>query len=204
MAPHSTVPVNFVLARLVVGAALSYLYQEIGSNARLPITKSHGSTNCCPGVTLRSERNSYTPNRARAPTPDGHGSQGCVEVSQKGDETLWPTLGDRDGPASVVPRGDEGCWCLGSPSLRTVAQQSGRKLASTVPTTRGCDGEIPEYQDPAKIRFRPRLDPKPFQPRPTPKPPRHFQEEPLSCFGRVASTGGLSVATSRALETDSH
>ena len=57
------------------------------------------------------------------------------------------------------------------------------------------DGEVQGHQDPAEICRRPRLDPQPFQSRPSPQPPRHLQAEPLRRPGRMASTGGVRVLT---------
>ena len=55
-----------------------------------------------------------------------------------------------------------------------------------------------------KFRRNSRLDPQPLPSGPPPHTSRHLQAEPLSLPGRVASAGGLSVATSGALETGSH
>ena len=62
-----------------------------------------------------------------------------------------------------------------------AAQTCGRwlnnraELAPAVSKAGRGDGAVQRPQDPAEIRFRPRLDPQPLQP-PTPsQPPRHFQ-----------------------------
>jgi hypothetical protein len=38
------------------------------------------------------------------------GSQGCAEVSETGDQALWPASHYRDGPALIVRCRDEGDW----------------------------------------------------------------------------------------------
>ena len=90
-----------------------------------------------------------------------------------------------------VRRGGWPCGWITAPSIcRTTSptrsssqlQSSSRRTAQQDPdetrfnrgTGRG-DGAVQRPQDPAEIRFRPRLDPQPLQP-PTPsQPPRHFQ-----------------------------
>ena len=52
----------------------------------------------------------------------------------------------------------------GSSDLRSVAQQSSRKLTPTVPATRRSDGQVQRHQDPAEICCHPRLHPQSFQP----------------------------------------
>ena len=51
-----------------------------------------------------------------------------------------------------------------------------------------------DMKDPTEICRRPRLNPQPLQPRPSPQPPRHLQTEPFCRPGRVASAGGLNAS----------
>ena len=75
--------------------------------------------------------------------------------------------------------------------LRSVAQQSSRKLTPTIPPTRRRDGQVQRHQDPAEVCCRPRLHPQSFQPRPSSLQSRELQTQSLHCFGRVASTCSL-------------
>ena len=88
--------------------------------------------------------------------------------------------------------------------VRSVAQQSRRKFPPAVPTTRTSDAEVQGRKDPTEICSRPRINPQPLQPRPSPQPPRHLQTEPFCRPGRVASAGGLRSLASGVLETSSH
>ena len=69
--------------------------------------------------------------------------------------------------------------------------QSRRKFPPAVPTTRTSDAEVQGRKDPTGICNRPRINPQPLQPRPSPQPPRHLQTEPFCRPGRVALAGGL-------------
>jgi transposase-like protein len=112
-------------------------------------------------------------------------------VSEARDETLWSTNGNRDGPAPVLRSHDEIDWNRGASRVRSVAQQSGRKLTPTLPTTRRSHGALQGHQNPAEVHLRTRFDPQPLQPRPSPQPKSHIQGEALCRPGRVARTGGL-------------
>ena len=54
----------------------------------------------------------------------------------------WATELNRDRPSQILRGGDESYWNVNAPDLRSLAQQSSRKLAPAVPTTRKCDGQI--------------------------------------------------------------
>ena len=49
-------------------------------------------------------------------------------------------------------------------------------------------------KNPTKIRRRPRINPQPLQPRPSPQPPRYLQAEPRCLPGRVASACNLNAS----------
>ena len=51
------------------------------------------------------------------------GSHGGARVPEARDEALWPTEGNRDGPASVLRCCDESHWNRGASGVRTMAQQ---------------------------------------------------------------------------------
>jgi len=69
-----------------------------------------------------------------------------------------------------------------------------RKSPPAVPTTRTSDAEVQGRKDPTEICSRPRINPQPLQPQPSPQPPRHLQTEPFCRPGRVASAGGLNAS----------
>src|SRR3990170_5956374 len=54
-----------------------------------------------------------------------------------------------------------------------------RTFPPAVPTTRTSDAEVQGRKDPTEICRRPRINPQPLQPRPSPQPPRHLQTEPF-------------------------
>ncbi len=70
------------------------------------------------------------------------GSHGCAEVDQACDETLWPSVKDRYGSATVIPSRNECDRQCSRPDLWLLAQQPGGKLAPAVSTTRRGDGKI--------------------------------------------------------------
>ena len=78
---------------------------------------------------------------------------------------------------------DERHWGRGSSDLRSVAQQSSRKLTPTVPATRKSDGQVQRHQDPAEVCRRPRLHPQSFQPGTSSLQPRNLQTQSLRRFG---------------------
>ena len=66
-----------------------------------------------------------------------------------------------------------------------------RKFTPTVQATRRRDVEISGREDPAKVRFRPCLDPQSFQSRTSSQPPRNLQRKTHYRVGRMASTCSL-------------
>ena len=155
----------------------------------------NGESTTCGGPLITNARSSI---RHEAP-----GLQGCAEVPEANDEALWAAEIARDRPTSLGWCRDEGYWGRRSSGMRTMAQQPGRKLTPTVPTTRGRDGQVQGYQDATKVCVRSRLHPQPFQSRSPSKPPRHIQESPISRTVRVASACGLKFPAFRLLETGS-
>jgi transposase-like protein len=79
--------------------------------------------------------------------------------------------------------GDDGNRQFCQSGMRSVAQQSGRKLTPALSTTRGGDRQVQGYQDPAEICFRSRLDAQPLQSGSSSQPPRYLQAEPLCRSG---------------------
>ena len=121
--------------------------------------------------------------------PQAPGSQGCADVSETGDEALWPAGEHRDGPASlgaamkaigIVARRECGRW------LNNRAENSHQPFRRREGRWRN---SVPK--DPAEICRRSRLDPQPLSSGPPPQPPRHLQAETLGRSDRVASAGGL-------------
>ena len=75
--------------------------------------------------------------------------------------------------------------------LRSVAQQSSRKLTPTVPPTSRSDGQVHRHQDSPEVCCRPRLHPQSLQPGTSSLQSRNLQTQSLRRFGRVASTCSL-------------
>ena len=117
---------------------------------------------------------------------------------------LRSTREHRDGPASIIPGGDECNRHFGSPGMWPVAQQSSRKFTPAIPKTGRGNVEIQGPQNPTEVLVRPCLDPKSFQSGPPPQSPRYLQAEPFCRSGRMASAGGLNLATPGNLQTGSH
>ena len=121
------------------------------------------------------------------------GSQGCTEVSETRNEALRPAKSHRDRPPRFLRCRDESHWGRGSSDLRSVAQQSSRKLTPSVPPTSRSDGQVQRHQDPPAVCCRPRLHPQSFQPGTSSLQSRELQTQSLRRLGRVASTCSLSV-----------
>ena len=100
---------------------------------------------------------------------------------------------NRDRPLTFLRCRDESHWGRGSSDLRSVAQQSSRKLTPTIPPTRRRDGQVQRHQDPAEVCCRSRLHPQSFQPGTSSLQSRNLQTQSLRRLGRVASTCSLSV-----------
>ena len=70
-------------------------------------------------------------------------------------------------------------WGRGSSDLRSVAQQSSRKLTPTVPPASRSDGQVHRHQDPPEACCRPRLHPQSFQPGTSSLQSRELQTQSL-------------------------
>jgi hypothetical protein len=126
-----------------------------------------------------------------------------LEVSAQSDETIRPSGRHRDGPASILLRGDEDSRKCRPPGDRALAQQSGREFTSAIPTTRASDGELQDRKVIAEIRFDPRLNPQSPQSRTSPLHSRNLQTQSLHRHCRAASTCGLRSTYNGIVLTDS-
>ena len=132
------------------------------------------------------------------------GSRGCAGVPKACDEAVRQASSHRNRPSALLWCGAERGRGRARPDVRSLAQQSSRKFAPAVSTTRGRDGQIQGHQNPAEVCRRSRHLVQSLQHGPPPQPPRHFQADPLGCLGAMASAGGLRSPAADVLETNSH
>ena len=101
------------------------------------------------------------------------GSQGRTEVLEESNEAAWPTGSDCDGLPSLLRCGNEHHRKCTTPTDRPLAEQSGRKLTSTISTTRTSDGEVQACSVASEARLDPLFSPQSFQSgTPPPQTPR--------------------------------
>ena len=111
---------------------------------------------------------------------------------------LWRAMKRYGRPASIVTDRLRSYRAAMNVIGNAAAQTCGRWLNNRAENSHrpfrrreGAMARFRGHRDPAEIRLRPRLDPQPFQPRPSSQPPRYFQTRPSRRLGRVASTCSL-------------
>jgi len=85
--------------------------------------------------------------------------QGSAEVFAQSHETIWATLYLRHRSPPNLQSGTAGPSHGGSPTNRPLAEQQGRKLTPTVPTTRTGHAALQADAKSTKVRISPFLSP---------------------------------------------